>query len=289
MTYIFTMIFLHDFRDLRGESIETLSHTFNDAFSDYIVPMHLTPSILEQKMKAENLRQEWSVGAFNGNALGAFILHGVNHDTRPTVLYNGGTGVTPAYRGQHLIQKMYQQFIPRYQQAGIRKILLEVITSNLPAIKAYTNSGFHKLRTFHCYKGTVAVTATHPDVTIRETAQPEWAVLTTFMDMEPAWSNNVASIEREYPATATWEALLDGQTVGYITVHKESRRIRNIAVHPGFRRQGIAGTLLQHVSAALNGPMSIINIDEKNPEISAFLEKSGLQYYLSQYEMGIEI
>lgn len=289
MTYIFIMIFLHDFRDLRGESTETLSHTFNEAFSDYIVPMHLTPSILEQKMKAENLRREWSIGAFNGNDLGAFILHGTDHDTHPAVLYNGGTGVTPAYRGQHLIQKMYQQFIPRYKAAGIRKIILEVISSNLPAIKAYTNSGFHKLRTFHCYKGTVTVHNTTPGITIRETDQPEWTVLNTFMDMTPAWSNTVASIQREYPATVTFEAILDGQTAGFISVHKESRRIRNIAVHPDFRRRGVGSTLLQQVATALNGPMSIINIDDKNPEIGAFLEKSGLQHFLSQYEMAIEI
>ncbi|WP_223151798.1 GNAT family N-acetyltransferase [Chitinophaga qingshengii] len=283
------MIFLHDFRDLQGQSTETLAHTFNEAFSDYIVPMHLTPSILEVKMKAENLRREWSMGAFNGNSLGGFVLHGVNHEPDPTVLYNGGTGVIPAYRGQHLIQKMYQHFIPHYQDKGIRKIYLEVISSNLPAIKAYTNSGFHKMRMFHCYKGTVTVHTTTPGISIRETDAPEWAVLSTFMDMEPSWSNAVASIKREYPATGTWEAVLDGQVVGYISIHKESKRIRNIAVHPDFRRRGIGSTLLQHVSGILGGPMSIINIDEKNPEIGAFLEKSGLPHYLSQYEMAIEM
>ncbi|WP_212002333.1 GNAT family N-acetyltransferase [Chitinophaga sp. HK235] len=283
------MIFLHDFRDLRTASTETLSSTFNEAFSDYIVPMHLTPSILEQKMKAENIQRAWSIGAFNGNELGAFILHGVDNNEHPTVLYNGGTGVIPAFRGQHLIQKMYEQFIPYYKQQGIRKILLEVISSNLPAIKAYTSSGFHKVRVFRCYKGIVTVHKTAPGINIRENNTPEWSILSTFMNMEPSWSNMVGSIQRERPATSTWEAVFNGEVVGYISVNKESRRIRNIAVHPAFRRKGIANALLQYVAQELDGPMSIINIDEKNPEIGAFLEQAGLQHFLSQYEMAVEI
>ncbi|WP_160711493.1 GNAT family N-acetyltransferase [Chitinophaga solisilvae] len=281
------MTFLHDFHDLRAATTEVISETFNEAFSDYIVPLHLTPSILEQKMKAENLQRQWSIGAFNQDELGAFILHGTDSQVKPQVLYNGGTGVIPAYRGQHLIQKMYEQFIPVYKRQGIKKILLEVITSNLPAIKAYTNSGFSKVRHYHCYKGTVATHKTAENISIEKTADPDWQVLSTFMDQEPSWSNTIASITREHPFTATWQATLDGQPVGFISVHKESRRIRNIAVHPGFRRQGIGSSLLQHASGALNGPMSIINIDDKFPEISRFLEQAGLGHYLSQYEMAI--
>jgi ribosomal protein S18 acetylase RimI-like enzyme len=268
---------------------ENICNTFNAAFSDYVVPMHLTTSILEQKMKGENLQRDFSIGAFTGDTLGAFILHAPDNNEKPAVLYNGGTGVVPAYRGQHLVQKMYDQFIPVFQQQGIKKVILEVISTNLPAIKAYTNSGFHKTRIIHCFKGHVNTGKIAEGISIKENAAPEWNVLSTFLDMIPTWSNTTKSIQRETPFTGTWEAIIDGEVVGFISVNRDTRRIRSIAVRPDFRRRGVGNALLQHVSTELNGQMSIINIDEKFPEIGSFLKQAGLEHYLSQYEMSLEI
>jgi ribosomal protein S18 acetylase RimI-like enzyme len=289
MTYHFNMIFINDFRTLHNIATPQLCDTFNAAFSDYIVPLHLTPSILEQKIEGENLQRNYSIGAFAGEELGGFILHAVDNLVHPTVLYNGGTGVIPTYRGQHLVQKMYSQFIPVYQQRGIRKIILEVISTNLPAIKAYTNSGFDKTRIIHSFKGEVDMSKPVADVSIKANKTPDWATLSTFMDMAPTWSNTVSSIQREGTFTITWEAIVAGETAGYISIHKDTRRIRNIAVKPDFRRQGIGTALLQHAADTLGGPLTIINIDERFPEINAFLKQAGLQHYLSQYEMQLSL
>lgn len=281
------MIFIHDFRTLQNVSTQRLCDTFNAAFSDYIVPLHLTPSILEQKIRGENLQRRYSIGAFAGEALGGFILHAADNSERPVMLYNGGTGIMPAYRGQHLVQKMYDRFIPVYQQAGIRKIILEVISTNLPAIKSYTSTGFHKTRSIHSFKGNVDTHKTAAGISIKENAAPDWAVLSGFMDMTPTWSNSVSSIQREASFTITWEAILEGHTAGYISVHKDTRRVRSIAVAPRFRRKGIGSALLQHAANTLKGALSIINIDEHFPEIDKFLQQAGLERYLTQYEMEL--
>lgn len=283
------MIFIHDFRTLQNVSIQHLCDTFNAAFSDYIIPLHLTPSILEQKIQGENLQRGYSIGAFAGNALGGFILHAVDNREHPSVLYNGGTGVMPAYRGQHLVQKMYDRFIPVYQQQGIHKIILEVISTNLPAIKAYTNTGFHKTRIIHSFKGNVNTRKTAAGISIKENKTPDWPALSRFMDMVPTWSNSVSSIQREAPFTITWEAITKGYTAGYISIHKDTRRIRSIAVDPRFRRKGIGSALLQHAADTLKGVISIINIDEHFPEIDKFLQQAGLERYLTQYEMELNI
>ena len=282
------MIYIHDFRTLQNVSTPGLCDTFNAAFSDYIVPLHLTPSILEQKMQGENILRDYSIGAFAGNTLGGFILHAVNNKVHPTALYNGGTGIIPEYRGQHLVQKMYDQFIPVYQAQGIHKITLEVISTNLPAIKAYTNTGFHKTRTIHSFKGNIHTHKNPAGISIKENRTPDWPLLATFMDMVPTWSNTVSSIQREAPFTTTWEAVVDGHTAGFISVHKDTRRIRNIAVQPEFRRRGVGSALLQYASDQFMGAaVSIINIDEHFPEINRFLQQAGLTDYLSQYEMEI--
>ncbi|HVI46559.1 MAG TPA: GNAT family N-acetyltransferase [Chitinophaga sp.] len=283
------MIYLNDFHDLQDQTTEDICTAFNEAFSDYLVPLQLTPSILEQKMKGENLQRAYSIGAFDGDTIGAFILHGTDNSEHPKELYNGGTGVRPAHRGQHLVQKMYDKFIPVYRRQGIEKITLEVISTNLPAIKAYTNSGFRKSRIFHCYKGTITAGEIPAEIIIKENDAPDWQQLAAFMDMKPGWSNTPESILREQPYTGIWEAFIDGQPAGYIAVHRDTRRIRNIAVHPDFRRRGVGNALLRHAADTLGDTMSIINIDENSPEIGKFLEQAGLKFYLSQYEMTIAL
>lgn len=283
------MSFISDFRHLEGIGTLQLCNTFNLAFSDYIVPIHLTPSLMEQKIFGENLKMDYSIGAFNSEELGGFILHGVDHPTQPTRLYNGGTGVIPSYRKQRLVQKMYDQFLPGYKEKGIRKISLEVISTNLAAIKAYENSGFVKTRRINSHKGDARIEKWNREVKIERMPHPNWEQLGAFIDMEPTWANSFPSLKREGALTTTWVAELNGQTVGYISIHMSSRRIRSIGVAKDFRRQGIGSALLQHAGVEVGNPLTIINIDENNPEISAFLEKAGLKHYLWQYEMVLDI
>lgn len=286
--YLFIFYMQPEFKTLQGIDTVQLCDTFNLAFSDYLVPFHLTPAILQQKMEGENLRRAFSIGAFFNGELGGFILQGPDDDKHPKVLYNGGTGVIPAFRGQRLVQQMYGHFIPVYQQQGVRRLLLEVISTNLPAIKAYKATGFRKERVLHCYKGDIKAGA-RPGIEIRKSPSPDWERLGQFDTMQPSWSNSVDSRKREAPYVVTWEAYIDGKRAGYITVAKDTRRIRSIAVAPEMRRRGVGNTLLHTAAQQLPGAFSILNIDDAHPEISAFLEQAGLTKYLSQYEMAMDI
>ncbi|RFS24563.1 GNAT family N-acetyltransferase [Chitinophaga silvatica] len=276
-------------KTLQGVSINYLCDIFNTAFSDYVVPLHLTPSILQQKIEAENLQLPHSIGAFFNNELGGFILHAPDNDKHPKILYNGGTGVIASHRGQRLVQQMYNKFIPVYQERGIQQLLLEVISTNLPAIKSYSSTGFRKLRLFQCFKGDIKLSKKVPDINIIKNKNPDWAALSKFSDMTPSWSNTIVSMIREAAYIITWEAKIDDKTVGYLTVHRDTRRIRSIGVAKEYRRQGIGNALLKCAVEQLSGPFSIINIDDEQKGIITFLEQAGLTQYISQYEMGMDI
>ncbi|MBV8255727.1 MAG: GNAT family N-acetyltransferase [Chitinophaga sp.] len=283
------MNILNDFRNLNNEATDKICNTFNLAFSDYVVPFHLTNAVLEEKMKLENLQRHFSIGAFNGNELAGFILQGPDDDTNPLMLYNGGTGVIPNFRGQQLVRKMYDTFIPSYKEQGIRSLKLEVITSNTPAVKTYEKTGFEKKRFFQCFKGDINLSGPmNPIIEIVQQPEPNWALYSLFMDMEPSWSNLPGSIIREV-TTVTWEAHVNGEVAGFISVNTPTKRIRNMAVAPKYRRQGIGSALLQHVATTLQGTFTIINIEEKVDGMAAFLEKAGMTNYLSQYEMIMSI
>ncbi|WP_298731984.1 GNAT family N-acetyltransferase [uncultured Chitinophaga sp.] len=273
------------FETLENTPLQALCEAFNLAFSDYIVPVQLTLPLLEQKIQGEHIQLSQSIGAFSGQLLTGLILHGADTWPGAQMLYNGGTGVIPAFRGRRLVQQMYSQFKPLYRQQGIRRIILEVITTNMPAIKAYTSSGFMISRLFHCYKGVPIRPHVKKDIQFKEAVAPDWTLLNSFCDQLPSWSNSSDSIQREGPDTSTWIAYDKTTVMGFVSVYTGNKRIRQLAVHPQYRRQGIGTALLQHITKKLQGPFSITNITDENKGLQQFLLKAGFTPTISQYEM----
>lgn len=273
------------FDTLENTPLPAICEAFNLAFSDYIVPIQLTLPLLEQKIQGENIQLSQSIGAFSGNLLSGLILHGADTWPGPQMLYNGGTGVIPAFRGRRLVQQMYAQFKPLYKQQGIRRVILEVITTNTPAIKAYTSSGFITSRLFHCYKGQPLQPPVKKDVQLKKAVSPDWTLLNSFGDQRPSWSNSSESIQREGADTLTWIAYEKEMAVGFVSVYTGNKRIRQLAVRPQYRRQGIGSALLRHITKMLQGPFSITNITDENRGLQQFLLKAGFTPTVSQYEM----
>lgn len=280
---------LYRFHDLKDVATGQLCQVFNEAFSDYVIPMQLTVSLLQQKMAGESIQLDCSAGAFQGDALCGFILHG-RDESRPEVLYNGGTGVVPTARGRHIVQELYEHFIPKYQQQGVREILLEVIAVNQKAIRAYENAGFEQQRQFLCFKGDIPVVRRETrGVIIQKSPLPAEELLAPFADQVPSWSNSIASVRREQHLTSTWVAVFDHEIVGYISVFLASRRIRQIGVRKDMRRRGIGRALMQQAAEALGNPFTLINVDAENKGMVAFLEKLGMSEILTQYEMKLNL
>jgi hypothetical protein len=65
-------------KSLENTEISELATVFNQSFSDYIVPLKITIEQLENKIKSDNIKLKFSVGAFENNRLIGFILHGFN-------------------------------------------------------------------------------------------------------------------------------------------------------------------------------------------------------------------
>lgn len=279
---------LYKFHHLQGVAPERLCQVFNESFRDYVIPLELTPSMLQQKMAGESIRLEFSAGAFqNEHQLAGFILHG-RDDANPDVLYNGATGVIPSARGLHLVQELYGHFIPYYRQHGVREILLEVISTNTKAVKAYHNTGFQQRRCFECFKGDISQHKLRTNgILIQKSPLPDDAILAPFADQVPSWSNSIASVRREKQHSTTWVALSEQEVVGYVSVFLASRRIRQIGVRKDMRRKGIGMALLQQAASALGGPFTLVNVDEENKGMIAFLEHAGMTRILSQYEMSL--
>lgn len=277
------------FNTLESLNIETLTAVFNEAFSDYLIPMKLTSQALKNKILSEDIDLSYCIGAFDGERCIGFILHGRRKTEGQTVLYNGGTGVFPSHRGHSYTHQMMQALMPLLKQKKVDYVCLEVLTENMAAVKTYEKIGFMTYRTLDCYKSDdVSTMKIDGHFTITPSDDAASAIRKDWWDILPSWQNDITSIANLSGIVRCLTAKIDGVTIGYIVYNPLTSRILQFAVHPDHRRHGIGTALLSAVRQEVPHP-SIINVDKCHQGISHFLMQNGFSKTVSQYEMQLNI
>ncbi len=218
---------------------------------------------------------ELSVGAFEGDAMVAFTVNCVDGDRA----YDSGTGVVPAHRrhglGREVMERSFELLRERCSA-----YVLEVIDVNVRAVELYRATGFEVTRTFQCwsYESTSLRAVESPsnpasldDLTARRLED---------LDVEPAWQNSDGSIAR-----ATAEHVTLGDEHGYAIVFPGNGDLPQLAVRRDARRRGIGTGLLRAAAARAGKPLRIMNVDERDAGIAAFLEHNGAKRTVRQLEM----
>ncbi|QBQ41723.1 GNAT family N-acetyltransferase [Sphingobacterium psychroaquaticum] len=271
-------------RTLSSNDKDHLLQALNHAFADYIVPFQLTAEQLQSKIKNEDIHLPWSVGAFDNDKLIAFMLYGVRENDGNKTVYNGGTGVLPAYRGKGLVGQMSAFMKPFFQENNVQQVVLEVIEGNDAAIRAYEKDGFTINRKLLCFSGEIQVKSTDNIATIQTINEFSWPTLQSFWDITPSWQNMPASIEHMH--LHILGAFVQDQLIGYVFFSPLTRRIHQFAVAPLFRRKGIASRLFAEINRLVAGEkVQVNNVDEASFESKLFLEKLGLTNHIDQFEM----
>ena len=278
-----------EIKTLKGTNEQLILEAFNNAFSDYFIPFHLTLGQLQSKMKADNIQLDVSVGVFEGDQLIAFVLHGIETVYNQKHIYNGVTGVIPSKRGGGLTKKMHEFILPKLREQRVNLLMLEVITTNVPAIKSYEKVGYHLERELSCYRGTVRSSEATSTISIKEMTQYDWPLMESFWDFSPTWQNSKRTVDQLMPFNKSIGAYLEGRLVGYVIYNVAGKRIQQIAVHPHFRRKKIAATLINYLIDEFGNELSIINIDKSSVPINAFLSAIGLENNLNQFEMKMQV
>lgn len=276
-------------KTLKGISKEIILHAFNLSFSDYFVPFCLTPEQLDSKMFADKVDLDLSVGIFEERRLVAFILHGITETNGQKICYNGGTGVIPQKRGLGLTAKMYAYMLPILMEMKFSAVWLEVISENIPAIKSYEKAGFKSVRNVSCYKGIPKVVETNMAVEIKKLDTYNWGIMKSFWDITPTWQNSNHVLDRLKKDTVSLGAYYHNLLVGYVIYNPNSKRIQQIAIDKKWRKQKIASTLISSIGKVDDNLISVINVDEGAENVQQFFKKMGLDKYLEQIEMKLEI
>jgi ribosomal protein S18 acetylase RimI-like enzyme len=273
------------FQSLDSVSLAELTQTFNEAFSDYFVPLQLSEEAMATKLRSESIDLSRSIGAFEGEALKGFILHGIDSWSGRRAVYNAGTGVVPSCRGKGLTQDLYRAIVPQLKEAGMVEHQLEVIEQNAPAIRVYEKVGFTRVRTLSCFRGFVAG-AVNPELSFSEVVIPDFEAYRRFWNFTPTWQNDSPAVKLALDAHKVIEVRRAGELVAYAAYAPSSGRVKQYAVAPAHRRKGYGRQLFQYLCTAAGGKdVTLINVDDSDATSIAFFKAIGFQRFLGLWEM----
>lgn len=274
---------------LKIEDLEEMHKTFLMAFSDYQIPFNLSLAEFSKKF-VEKLNMDFSLSpaVFDEDRMVAFIFTSLNIYDGLLTAYNGGTGVIKSHRGIGLVKQMYNFLTPKLKEKNVTQCVLEVLTQNERAIRAYDSCGFRKSRYYHCYKLTGKKTFTQYNYPwgIKVSLFPEWKTYTKFFDFLPSFLDTPSMIDHNLKNERIIEAVLNGEVVGYAIYQPIQGRISHIGVNPGWRRKGIGSSLLNYIyEDSANKNLSIININKEASGMKEFLSVMGFENQFDQWEM----
>ncbi|SMD09268.1 GNAT family N-acetyltransferase [Pedobacter nyackensis] len=269
--------------NLINRSKEEIIEVFNNSFADYLVPMQLNAEQFDLKCKTDQVDLNYSLGIEDKGRLVGFILNGLGNINDKLVLYNAGTGVIPEYRGKGIVKQLYDYLIPKL--TNIDYMSLEVISDNIPAIKSYEKVGFDIYRHLHCYKGSLSLLNTIPEVDILVSDNYDWERFKFFWDWQPSWSNSISALNLLKSTNKLIVAQQDQKVIAYLIYNPLTKRIQQFSVDKTQRNKGIGSALLAYLAEHFDKQVHIINVDARSDESNEFLKKNGFEKFISQYEM----
>lgn len=278
-----------DIRLLQPEDFSQMYRTFIDAFSKYSVKMDLSKEMFRERIEEKvNISYDHSVGVFHGEKLIGFIFNSISEYDGIKTAYNSGTGVLMEYWGQEFTKKMYDFVLPLLRRENVKRCVLEVITTNSSALRAYQKTGFVKNKNYKCFKLKKPLDLKNNISRLKiERAYPDkLSSYDVIASTSPSMMDSSGMLIHNLKNETCLNAQIEDEFVGFVIFQHKTGRISQFGVKNGFRRKGI-GKMLMAKACKLshNKSLTVLNIEKSEKEIISFLTKNGFANEIDQYEM----
>ena len=278
-----------DIRLLQPEDFSQMYRTFIDAFSIYPVKMDLTKEMFRERIEEKvNISYDHSVGVFHGEKLIGFIFNSISEYEGIKTAYNGGTGVLMEYWGKGLTKKMYDFILLVLKNENVSRCILEVITTNVNAIKAYQKTGFVKKKSFNCFKlkESLKSNAKVPNLKIEKSSAGDLSEYGHIDSTSPSMMDSSNMLIHNLKNETCLEAKIGMELVGFIIFQHKTGRISQLGVKNAFRRKGIGRILMAGAhDLSQNKGLTVLNVQDNNRAVISFLTSIGFVNEIDQYEM----
>jgi ribosomal protein S18 acetylase RimI-like enzyme len=269
---------------------------WNNGFEDYIVNVQMNEKQFLSRVISEDLCPQRSFIAFDGQQPVGLLLNGFRTELGKTYAWNGGTAVSPKYRGQKIASQLIEQSLALYKDEKVDIALLEAIKGNANAIQAYEKFGYKIIDRlqFQQQKGDVAYLQqleNESTFTFEENAALMVRKLGYF-NTTTAWQTQISSIKDG----RVLELKIAGNSAAYV-LYKEGYNIQGslaqiiiyqCEVNDEYKEfsNPIIEQLLKHLFQKADETVTkmAFNLSEKNVAIHA-LKKFGFTLTLEQVHM----
>jgi ribosomal protein S18 acetylase RimI-like enzyme len=274
---------MYEFNNLEKVNIDDLTNTWNLAFSDYIIPMSMTPEGLEAYFKVSGVDKNQSFGAFLNGTLVGMILNSVDTFRGSIVAYDAFTGNVPEHRGKGLFSQLFEYTKEHLKSSGITHYYLEVITTNEKAYSIYKKKGGRICREFSVIAGKMN-NKFHSD------AEIEILPLSNFPKeelsiYEPSFGNRISALHRNIKDyQVAYIEVGDRKLAAVFNTHG---RIHQIMFN-GPNDNDLLCAVFTHLSRIFE-ELRISNIPISENCLIEQLLKIGFRIMVNQYEICIEL
>jgi ribosomal protein S18 acetylase RimI-like enzyme len=288
-----------EIRRLSACSFDDAVKVWNEGFQGYFVDMTLSLDRYLSRLQREGLSPELSLLAFSEGTPAGFLLNGIRTNPGPKVAWNGGTGVSPQFRGRGVGKALMRATVDLYKELGIQVATLEAISENKSAISLYQQFGYEVVDhlVFLNHEGELNERAfRQPNSQTYSTAQVAPYVVgeLEFYQESAPWQGHWQSLLR-HNGEALVVSNADGAAVGYALYKKkrdEKGMITEIALHqcvaiPGADTEAIIGCALQSLYAPLDleCKRSTYNFSKSNEAVLTMLTEAGFTSFIEQVHM----
>jgi len=211
------------FQTLAHCTIEEIVECLLLGFKNYFVPMPDSVVYWENRFKAARVDWRLSAGAFVGNKLVGFVIHGIDEFEGNLTAFNTGTCVIEAYRGLKVVDQLYQFILDDLRANHVSICLLEVIQENHIAVRVYERIGFEIIKSYHCFKGQLREKISGNSIKSRISAP--------FQLIPPrhdSWDNCQAGITLNEAPIIHYGFEKNGTQIGYISIDESNGVIYQI-------------------------------------------------------------
>ena len=266
---------------LAATSISTIRCVFNEAFSDYEVPVQMNEDQFHLHLESLGYSPEDSLGLFADALLVGFLLIA----RRGNIAYDCGTGIIPTYRGKRFGHLLLEQGFQHLSKQGCTTFLLEVLDTNTRAKTLYAAHGCKEKRKLFCYKAQRQTVAEKPNTL---TLCNQTTTHIPDNPYAPSWQNSTQSILEG--AYSIQDIMKNGQPIGVVCYRPSTGSIAQIYLkEPYWNIEYCKQAIVSCAHNANSNALRCINVDNSNQVLIKTLESLDFIQFTSQSEMVADL
>ena len=272
---------MYTYQCLAGQSYAEIAQCLNLAFSDYALPIQMTPEQVKAFFTSSGADLGLSYGAFWDGQLVGFMVNACSVYNGERAVFDVATGVVPEHRGKKVFTNLFSFAEGELRKQGVEKYYLEVLQQNQKAIHAYQKQGFEICRAFSVLKapqlapdsGACPIPQVDLDAFDFEKARHCVCVPPSFENSTPILMRNPASYAVVYREQETG--------IGAFCVFEKRRgQLMQLAFADLAQLEEILRWLFAQYPEVF-----IKNIDKRYPQVIELLLSLGAQEVTEQFEM----